>query len=1010
MEDEMAAAVFFTGGLRLGRTPLAYLALGVVAVAGMTARPLSAQEAGVVAGVVLGARGLGPLANARVSVVGGTQSVVTDGRGQFRLTGLSGAQVTLRVVQIGYRPIEEQVAVGRTDVRFVMSESAIELEAIVVTGTPGETQRRALGNAVVQLDAATSVSESGIQSVGQLLQGRAPGVFVSPSGGSVGKGSRVNIRGITSISLNSDPLIYVDGIRVDNAPITGPNIQGATEINRMNDINPEDIESIEIIKGPAAATLYGTEASNGVIQIITKRGRAGSRLVNLTMRQGAQWFGNPEGRIPAVWARDASGNPVSANLVEIEKAAGRPIWSTGHLQGYSASIRGGTEAARYYLSADIDDDSGIEPTNSMNRFSTRANISLSSSPKYSVEASFGLARSRVNLTGEEGGSSTMWNVQFGNPLTLTTARRGFQVAPPEVLWDAFGNMFQTVNRMTGGVTLKHQPAPWFNHRLTAGLDFTDELNQLIIERMPDAYVPFFGATLARGSKDITNRQLLYTTIDYAAVGDLNVSNNLGLQTSAGLQYYRRYSEFLNANGTEFPAPDLKSVAATAVRLGSDDYVENVTLGVFVQERIAWKNRFFLTGAVRADDNSAFGEAFDLVYYPKVSASWVVNEEPFWKLSFINGLRLRAAYGQTGQQPESFAALRTYRAITGPGDVATVSPRDIGNPNLAPERGKEIELGFDASLFSDRVGIDFTYYNKKTDDVILLRDVAPSSGFPTRQFVNAGSVQNKGIELLVRALPIDTRNADLDLTVSVATNDNKITDLGENTTIPTPSGGHWVGYALGSFFFKKIVGATYNPTTRLVENVVCDGGTGPNNLQPGGAPVACATAPRVYHGRPTPSWEGSVTAGLTLWSRLRLHSMIDFKRGLKKWNIDRWAACSSFRICEVNVSPEKFGPVVLAGHQRAGDAITGSEHTAEDASFTKLREIAATFTVPDRLARRLSLRGASISVAARNLVTWTNWSGSDPEDLVTRDLIGHLWKSQNHLPQLAQVVTTINLTF
>ena len=242
-------------------------------------------------------------------VVGSVFHAQTDVNGQFRISNLNQSEVTLRVVRIGYRAATQLVRVGSTDVRFVLSPAAITLDEIVVTGTAGEQPRRAVGNAIATIAAADIVATSRIPNVTGLINGRAPGVVIRPGTGQVGSGPLIRVRGVSSFSLGTQPLIYVDGIRVDNTVTSGPNVQGTAgllsesggTISRLNDFRPEDIERVEIIRGPAAATLYGTEASNGVIQIFTKKGRAGEARFGVTMRQGTSWFMDAENGIPKNW-------------------------------------------------------------------------------------------------------------------------------------------------------------------------------------------------------------------------------------------------------------------------------------------------------------------------------------------------------------------------------------------------------------------------------------------------------------------------------------------------------------------------------------------------------------------------------------------------------------------------------------------------------------------------------------------------------------------------------------
>ncbi|MGH7446739.1 MAG: TonB-dependent receptor domain-containing protein, partial [Longimicrobiales bacterium] len=380
---------------------------------------------------------------------------------------------------------------------------------------------------------------------------------------------------------------------------------------------------------------------------------------------------------------------------------------------------------------------------------------------------------------------------------------------------------------------------------------------------------------------------------------------------------------------------------------------------------------------------------------------------------VSTLRLRAAYGQSGTQPDAFAALRTFRAVAGPGGASTVTPNSPGNPDLGPERSSEIELGFDAGLFDERIGVEFTGYRGSVSDMILVRDAPPSAGFPGSQFTNLGSFDKWGYELMVRGNVFETSRAGLDLTVSFAMNDSEVKDLGEGTQSLIESGfgiEHRVGSPVGSWFHHRVVSATYDPDINVMrQSMMCDNGAG-------GA-VACfgnpsntneITAPRVFIGRSLPKYEGSVSPSLTFLERFRLTGMVDFKLDHFKWDHNERVRCALFFVCIENMEPADFDPVTVAGY-RHGDRF-GGEYI-QDASFAKLREISLAYTVPPSFADRFGASRATVMLAARNLHTWTKWEGMEPEAMFLgggRGGFGSL--EQNNIPQLTQFVTTFNISF
>lgn len=997
------------------RRALAWLAM--LAAAALAAAPPAAAQQGELSGTVVEAESGRPIAGAQVTVQGQTRSAVTDPEGRFRITGVQGTSVTLQVDRLGFSRSTRQVAVGQTGIRITLAESALSLDAVVVTGTPGGTERRRLGNAISMIDAAEIVREQPVNSVQELLNGRSPGVVIIPATGNVGGGSRIRVRGVSSLSLAQEPLIYVDGVRVYNQAATGPINQGfgSNSISRFNDINPEDIESIEIIRGPAAATLYGTEASNGVIQILTKRGAAGSTTWDVSLRRGATWFGNAEGRVWTNYARKPDGTIHTIDMVDLEQQRGTPVWQTGTLQSYNISVSGGSPVFRYYLGGGIDDDEGIEPNNTLRRYSARLNATAQPRSDVDVRASAAYVDGKVHLPLEAGGGGSAWSTFFANPNNDTTfsngsanPRRGFHSATPEAYRHAYQD-WQDVNRFIGSVEANHRPTTWLAHRLAVGLDVTRENNVELVQKIEDpAFQFYFTPNEIRGYRDQTTRHVDYVTLDYSASGNFSPTDELASTTTVGAQMYRRYTEFVYAFGRGFPVRGVTAVnAAPEERSTNENFEEDVTVGVFVQQQLGWRNRLFLTAAVRLDDNSAFGEEFDLVSYPKLGASWVVSDEPFWRVPLVNTLKLRAAYGETGAQPPPFTALPTYRAVPGPGDVSTVTPDLIGNPALGPERGKEVELGFDLGLLNDRLGVELTFYNQRITHAILLRDMPPSLGFPSQQYVNAGVLRNRGVELGLRGNVIDTRRADLDLVFNLSTNQNKIVDLGIEGLTAVPAGSfvrHVEGYPAGAWWEKRIVDAQFDATGTLVAgSAICDDGQGGR--------MPCASAPLVFLGRPTPSREGAFMPTLTLFDRLRLSGMVDFKHGFHKLDGNLRVRCVLFFRCRENFYPLEYvnDPAWLAQVQSGGAYVNG---LINDASFTRLRELSATYSLPDGLIRRFGASRASITVAGRNLYTWTNYTGMEPEASFLGGSRGGgsaQWE-QNVTPQLQQFVTTINLSF
>lgn len=995
-------------------SPRRWLLALALASLGATPALTQAQATGVVAGTVVDVRTLRGIDGAQVSIEGATQGALTDGSGGFRITGVTGTQVTVQVRRIGYKPHSETVRVGRTDIRIALTEQVATLSELVITGTAEPVEKRSIGNSVTKVDAAAVQSIAPSADVSGLINGRAPGVVLMGGSGAVGSGPRIRVRGAASLSLSDQPLIYIDGIRVPNDVSQGPQSQffSSGVISRMNDLDPENIESIEVIKGPSAATLYGTEANNGVIQITTKRGKAGRAVTSLNTRLGNNWFQGAEGRIGKTYRRLADGSISAWNPVAVEKARGEELFQNGLSQSYNMGINGGTDIVRYNFNGTYDNDKGIEPTNHLWRWSGAGNVSISPYKSLDIQASFNTSQGRINVPQEAGGGA-WFSLYFGQtPVTdAEKLRRGYYSAPPEAFWGAF-KQYQDVKRTTGSIAFNHRVGTWLSQRLIVGNDFTGENNVNQTQRMGPFFRQFFGnPTDQNGTKLTRRRELAVSSFDYAATLKKAL---FGFQTSTsfGAQYFKRQTYALAARGEGFPAGGLTLVDAAATTFGGEDFFENSTLGFYGQEQFNLNDRLYFTAALRVDNNSAFGEDFSWTTYPKVAGTWVINEEPWFKLGWINQLKLRAAYGQTGQQPAVNSALRTYSATTGGDGASAVTPQSLGNANLKPERGSEIEFGFDGAFLNERLSADLTFYRRNTSDGILSQSVSPSSGFSGSRFINIGGIQSQGIELATRLNAYASNKINVDFGFNISKNDNQVTDLGDLPLAVDESGRkfiqvgaqrHIVGKPVASYYDLKVVKADFDPVTKRAINMMCEDGKG--------GTVACLNAlgqpnaPRVFIGRPDPSLEGSINSTITLYRSWRVYAQFDFKGGNRILNNNDRARCQVFAQCLGNLEPEKYDPVYVAQIQSSNIL---RHWIYQDASFTRLREVSVAYQLAPRWAQLVGARGGSLTLSGRNLALWTSYGGTDPENFFTLEQFARTEQAQ--VPPLAQVMFSLSLSF
>lgn len=911
-----------------------------------------------------------PVVSAQVYLEDLSIGGLTQANGQYLLLNVPTGTQTLVVEALGYRTERATVTVGAGEsvVHDVfLSQQALQLDEVVVTGTASRTRVREIGNSVAVLDAQVAEVQP-IQNVSDLLRGRVAGVVVQQGSGDAGTASTIKIRGSSTMRLvNDGPLVYIDGVRVNNRMESG-----TRDVSRIDDLDPAMIESMEVIKGPAAATLYGTEAANGVINIKTKAGASGAAQWNFTLRQGAQWFRDPAGRTPTNWGVNPNtGEIESFNILE-NQAESDLMFRNGRTQYYGLDVSGGTDAFQYFIAGSASLDEGVTRNSWANKYNGRVNVNAQPNDDLTISANAGIGLTRLRLPDDYPYEDAV----YADPSRLGTGdpRRGYRAAPPEARIEKDLDL-HSANRMTAGLTATHNPFDWFTHRLTFGLDITDQLEDNLNRFLSPESAQFFSSNTALGGRSQSRESVIYSTFDYAASATKDLSTRFRSTSSVGFQVYTKSIEQVSADGDRFPALGLSSVSAAGIRSGSDALIENNTVGVYVQEQVGWNDRLFLTAAVRADDNSSFGEDFDLVYYPKVSGSWVVSEEAFWGLDFINSFRLRAAYGESGQQPDAFDALRSFTTRASPSGEATVRPDSPGNSALGPERGVEIEAGFDATLFDGRLSVDFTYYDQTTKDAIVGRNVAPSTGFTETRFVNIGQINNRGIELGLNARVLDMPSFGWDFNVNASTNRNRIEDLGLDGFLQLGwTTRHAEGYPVGSLFAPKVVFAEFEPGTDQInrDTMRCDDGAG--------GQVECNPDAWVYQGHPDPNLEMSVGSSFNIGDRLTVEALVQGKIGQTKYDLQSWWRYAAYQQTRLNVYPREYdiNDVAEAQFGASGEFALW----VNEASFVRFRELSVTYQLPDNIVQKVGSTRGSIGVSARNLgMIWTNWQEwphHDPE--------------------------------
>ncbi len=1006
------------------RSALSLAAAAVVL--GAATAPLAAQATGTIRGTVTEASSQRPLSGAQVTVVGGSRRAVTNAAGEYVLANVPAGTVNVRAELLGHTGSSRSVNVtagGTATANFTLGTSAIALDALVVTGTPGATERRSVGNVVTTVNASEITDRAPVANVAQLLQARAPGLTVLPGSGTAGAAASIRIRGTGSISGGNQPIFYIDGVRMNSNTID-PGVAGQ-QLSTLDAINPEDIESIEVIKGPAAATLYGAEAAAGVIQIITKKGKVGDQKIQWSAKteQGFTRWGAPMPTnyllcSPARIATSAPSNGTYfAGCAGIDPTAPaeqrvisqQPLFdaiSDGKIQNYNLSARGGGERYSFYLSGDKDSENGIFSNNYFKRTGGRTNFFVSPKDNLDFAVNLNVNRTHGRLPLNDNASSGWLRNAFrGYPFVRLagTFQEGWRgLSPTEMR--IFNNQTRT-DRVVLGATANFQPWHWFRNRLTAGLDGSQLLNTEFYPIDRTGRAPY-GPTAAIGyisQWDLNNRDY---TVDYAGTLTNELPAEIQSNFSFGMQFLGRRSRDLQGVGEGLINDNVRLVSTATTTRAFEGFSETNSLGVFVQEQIGWRNRLFLTGALRADDNSTFGADFDYVLYPKAAIAYVVSEEDWFNLPSVNELKLRAAWGRAGNSPGAFAADRTYAASTvildnGGDGVARSAFRAsaFGNRDLKAETGSEIEVGMDASLLQDRMGLEATFYNKTTRDALLGVPVAPSSGFNSSPLQNVGEINNKGFELALYGTPIRSPRFTWDSRIGFSTNRNEFVSFGGSRTNEEPilygftNEGQQIreGYPLAGYW--------------AIDFQRNEDGTMAYRTNANGSVSALFQDTAIYIGTPVPTKEASFSNTFTLFNNLQLYAFVDYKGGHHQHNLTQQFRDNDGNTWEI-VNPDTS----LANRvNKLGRGFISDIRYIEKADAIKLREVSATYTVPASLTRRFGTDGLSFSVAGRNLKTWTDYSGTDPEGNIS----GPATFSRSDymtVPAMRQWVATVNVRF
>jgi len=930
----------------------ALVALGVLHISAFV-MPLAAQQApgvGTIVGVVRQTGTGQPIEGARVTISDAGLGAVTNAQGEYHLANVPARQVIVKVRLVGYTPAVKTMTVAAdqtTTANFSLSQSAITLEAVVTTGTAGATEVKRLGNTVAMI---APPKNAPIVNASELLQGREPGVQAITTSGLAGEGMRIHIRGNASLTQSNEPVVFVDGVRINSQ---GSGSAGST-ISRIDDIDPSSIERIEILKGAAAATLYGTEASSGVIQIFTKRGVSGAPKWDFSSDISSSTF--PTNRLEDNWGVATTASQADSlkkmwarnditPFVPFSEPIFRNYFHAGIGKNLNLSVTGGTPNLNYFVSGRYSYDDGAFNADKLgglaHDYSKRASVSysLSTFPTAQIHiAAHGQYISQLADRPEYGNNiyspvtllifskPDIANCRHSDPLG-TDPNQG--VASKGVCKfggnatgspGAFGTPTETAqkqsiieaNRYLTSFDLQYIPSSQFNVQSTIGIDYTSETTT---NYQPFGYnVDGVIGDHVFGSKGIYQGNDREITVDTKAnwVRDFGLfGRSLSSTAVVGVQGFLSRQTFPGSNGYDFPGPGIGITNAAGNQFANDGVLEKVNGGYFVQEQLGYNDYLFLTGGARYDYASAFGKTAAGVMYPKVSVSFVPTDVPGWSFGPVSSWRVRAAMGQSGRQPDALAKYTTFGAASGPAG-AGLAPSNIGNPNLTPEIATEIEGGSELGFFHDRLGFEATYWKRNVKDLLFAVQYPVSGGFTATQLTNVGTMEAHGAELGVKAFLYQRPNLSVDLFANTALLSQKITSLGGSPQIKIAANYARirnflkVGYAPGEMFGAKLktVPAGSLPY-QLPGNPI---GTPATEAQM----LAFLANPLSYTslfngniimledglnsdlGKPTPDYTGAFGAGATIRRNFKLNTLFEYKGG----NYTYWCLICGFR----NASP------------------------------------------------------------------------------------------------------------
>ncbi len=947
-----------------------------------------------------------------------TIGTVTDIDGKYRIDA-NDENATLVFSSVGYEPQEVAVE-GRSTVDVALASDVTALNEVVVTSFGIKRDKKALGYAVQELT-SEEITETQQPNVVNALRGKVAGVNIQSSGGQPGAGANIVIRGISSLNPNADnqPLFVVDGIPINNStasgdvlPSAGSNSTGSDEqfsqSNRAADINPNDIASMSILKGPAATALYGLRAANGAVIITTKRGEAGRATVSLNSSFGWDEINKSpdiqtrfrEGRFGRLRFRSngdplrfqSFGPPVVAGTPEFDNF--RDFFETGTRFENSVSVSGGNESTTFYASASRLDQQGIVPSSEWDRTTLKLTAETKVSERVRVSASANYINSG-GVRSSGGDKSIFSSLSYYSPtfdvndyINPDGTQRDFSdgiIDNPRYVAE-FSSLNDNVNRLIGNAGVNYQITDWLSLDYKIGTDFYSDSR--------DRIAPIGLDVASQVNGFVTKEEINYQEINsnFLLTATHDFTEQLKGRVLLGHNLTDIRSDRLSARGEGLSLRDFNDLSNATNFFTSRGASLRRIVGVFTNIELEYAGTLFLTLAGRNDWSSTLPEDNRSFFYPSVNLGYVFTETlGLGESNIFNYGKLRLSYAQVGKDAEPYQTGRLFEIANGSpflGQGGFQSYELIGNPDLKPERVTSYEVGADLRFFNNRLGVDVTYFVQNSVDQILPVPISNATGF-AEYVTNAGELENRGVELLINATPVNTGAFRWDASLNWSKIDTEVLSLPEELDQILFEDNFYIqnrverGGEAGDLY-----GFKFNRTDDGRLLIGEDGFPSVN------------TNEYVLVGNALPDWQGGLTNTLT-YKGLSLSVLLEWRQGGDLYDLGFRNSLRNGILAETErryeqvvfngvrnegtpESPsyvENDVPVELNGetiYRNFGRYTTASEVLLQDASWFRIRNAQLAYSLPGSLLDNFQVSSVRVSFTGNNLFLSTPFKGYDPE--------------------------------